>query len=56
LRDVGVLTLDRQAVAAQQDRDAKPVAERVQHPVAEGRQLGGDIVGDGENFLHSGPV
>ena len=52
LSDVRVFALDRQAIAAQQDRDAKPVAKGVEHTVAQGRQLGGDIVGNRENFLH----
>ena len=31
----------------------KPVAQRVEHAVADARELGRDVVGDGENFLHS---
>jgi hypothetical protein len=46
LGDVRVLALDRQPVAAQQDRDAKPITQRIEDAVAQGRQLGGDIVGN----------
>jgi hypothetical protein len=53
LRDVWVFALERQAVAAQQDRDPEAIAESVEHPVAERRQLGRYIVGNRENFLHS---
>ena len=50
-----VVALERQPVAAQADREPQPLAERVEHAVADGRELGGDVVRDRENFLH-GPV
>jgi hypothetical protein len=54
LDDVRVVALDRQPVAAQRQRDPQPLAEGVEHAVADGCELGGDVVGDRENFLHSG--
>jgi len=56
LHDVGVVALDRQPVATKQDRDPKPVTQRVENAVADGRELGGDVVGDRENFLHARSV
>src|SRR5579859_996739 len=53
LRDVHLLALDRQPVAAEQNRAVEPVAERVEHAVADRGELGGHVVRDVEDFLHS---
>ena len=47
-----VLPLDRQLVAAEADRAAQPVAEGVEDAVADARELGRHVVGNGEGFLH----
>ena len=44
--------LDRQLVPAQAERAVQPVAQRVEHAVADSAELGGDFVRDGEHFLH----
>jgi hypothetical protein len=53
LDHIRVVALDRQPVAAQLQRDPQPLAECVEHAVADSCELGGDVVRDGENFLHS---
>ena len=52
LGDLGAFALDREPVAAQQDRAAEAPAEGVEDTVADRGQLGGDVVRDGQNFLH----
>jgi len=52
LRDVEVLTLDRDPVAAQVDRALEPVPQRLQHAVADPAELRGDVVRNIENLLH----
>ena len=54
LGDVRVVALERQLVAAQADRAVEPLAERSEHAVADAGELGGDVVGDRENFLQLG--
>ena len=54
LGDAGVVALERQLVAAQADRAVEPLAQRVEHAVADAGQLGGDVVRDRENFLQRG--
>jgi hypothetical protein len=56
LRDVRIVALEGQAVAAQQDLNAQAVAERVEHAVVESRELRRDVVRDRENFLHARSV
>jgi hypothetical protein len=51
-----VVALDRQAVAAQQDRAPKPVTQRVEDAVADRGELGRDFVRDRENLLHRASV
>ena len=46
LGDVGVGALDRQAVAAEQDRAAQPLTKRIEHAVADRGELGRDVVRD----------
>src|SRR5205085_9954894 len=53
LGDARLLALDRQLVAAEADRATQPVAQRLEHAVADPGQLGGDLVRDGENLLHA---
>ncbi len=53
-RDADVVALDRQLVPAQAERAVQPVTQRVQHAVADARELGGDLVRDREDFLHAG--
>ena len=52
LRDLEVVPGECEAVPAQVDGAAEPVAERVQHPVADARELRRDLVRDVENRLH----
>ena len=52
LRDLEVVAGEREAVAAQIDGAAEPVAERVEDTVADARELRGYLVGDVENRLH----
>jgi hypothetical protein len=47
-----VLPLDRQPVSTQANRAPEPVAERVEHAVADRSQLGGDVIRDREHLLH----
>jgi hypothetical protein len=51
LADLGVVALQREAVAAQEQRDAEAVAERVEDAVVDRGQLGRDLVRDRQNFL-----
>ena len=51
-RDADVVALDRQLVPAQAKRAVQPVAQRVEHAVADARQLCGDLVRDRKDFLH----
>jgi hypothetical protein len=53
LGDVPVVSLDRELVAAQPDRAAEAVAQRLEHAVADAGELGGDVVRDGERVLHA---
>ena len=48
-----VVALDRELVPAQAQRAVEPLAQRVEHAVADAGQLGGDLVRDGERFLHA---
>jgi hypothetical protein len=50
---VDVVARDRQAVAAQEDRDFEPVAQRVEDAVADRGKLGRDVVGDIENLFQA---
>ena len=52
LGDARVVALERQLVPAQADRAVEPLAQRFEHAVADAGQLGGDVVGDREHFLH----
>ncbi len=52
LGDVGAVPGDRQAVAAKEDRALEPVAESVEHAVADRGQLGGDVVRDVQSLFH----
>ena len=52
LDDPLVVAVEGQPVAAQRDRAAEPLAQRVEHAVADAGQLGGDLVGHGEDVLH----
>ena len=54
LGDVRVVALERQLVPAQADRAVEALAERSEHAVAHAGELGGDVVGDRENFLQLG--
>jgi hypothetical protein len=49
---VDVVACDREPVPAEEDRDRETVAQRVEHSVADRRQLGGDVVGNVEGLLH----
>ena len=44
--DLVVCPLDRQLVPAQAERAVQPVAQRVEHAVADATELGGDFVRD----------
>ena len=50
--DVFVVTAQRQPVAAQGDRAAEPLPERVEDAVLHARELRGDLVRDIEHLLH----
>ncbi len=52
LGDLELLALDREPVAAQEDRAGEPVSQLVEDRVAHPRELRGDVVRDGENLLH----
>ena len=47
-----VVSVERQLVAAQPDRAAETVAQRVEHALPHHRQLSRDRIGNIENFLH----
>ena len=51
LADAPLVALERELVAAQTDGATHPVAEGAENAVVDGGELGGDLVGDGENFL-----
>jgi hypothetical protein len=51
--DFQVFAGEREAVAAQVDRAAEPVAERVEYAVADARELRGDLVRDVQDGLHA---
>jgi hypothetical protein len=53
---VGLVTFDRQAVSAQEDRAAKAIAKRAENAVADRGELGRDFVRNGENLLHRASV
>ena len=53
LGDLRVVAVERQPVAAEVDRAAEPLAQRAEHAVADAGELGGDVVRNVENFLHS---
>ena len=53
LDDPRVVAVERQPVAAQRDRAAEPLAQRVEHAVAHPRELGGHLVRNGEDVLHA---
>jgi hypothetical protein len=48
---VDVVACDRQPVAAQEDVDLEPFAERVEDPVADRGELGGYVVRDIERLF-----
>ena len=52
LGDLQVVAGEREAVSTQVDGAAEPVAERVQHSVADAGELRCDLVRDVENGLH----
>ena len=52
LGDARVVAFDREPVPAQEQRDPEPLAQRVEDAVADGRELGGDVVRNRENLLH----
>src|SRR5436190_20340770 len=52
LSDLQVVTGEREAVAAQVDGAAEPVAEGIEHRVADARELRGYLVRDVQNRLH----
>ena len=52
LRHVRVVALEHEPVAAEQDRALEPLAERVEHAVADAGELGRDVVRDAEAFSH----
>ena len=56
LGDVRVVPVERELVPAQPDGALQPVAKRFEHAVVRAGhpgQLGGDFVGDVEDFLHA---
>ena len=54
--DVLVVAAERQPVAAQRDRAAEPLAQRVEDAVLDARELRGDLVRDVEHLLHGRSV
>ena len=52
LRDALLVAVEREPVPAQRDRAAEPLAQRVEHAVADACELRGDLVGNGEHVLH----
>ena len=52
LGDAVALAVECELVAAQRDRAAEPLAQGVEHAVADAGQLGRDLVGDGDDVLH----
>ena len=55
-RDAGVVPGERQPVAAQRDRAAEALAQRVEHAVGDPGELRRDLVRNGQDFLHRVPV
>ena len=56
LPDLRVVAVERQLIAAQADRAAETVAQRVEHALPHPRQLGRNRIGNIENFLHLNSV
>jgi hypothetical protein len=56
LGDFGIGPLDREPVAAKEDRAAETLAKRPENAVVESSQLGGNVVGDRKNVLHGASV
>src|SRR5262249_13871287 len=52
LGDALFVPLEREPVAAQRDRAAEPLSQRVEHPVLDARELRGDVVRHCQHFLH----
>lgn len=55
-RDRLVLAVEGEPVPAQRDRAAEPFAQRDEHAVTDARELGGDLVRDGDHVLHASSV
>ena len=47
------LPVQRELVAAERDRAAEPVAQRVEHAVGDAGELGRDLVGNDDHVLHA---
>ena len=52
LRHGLLVALERQPVAAQEDRASQPLPQRVEHTVVDPGELSRDVIGNRENFLH----
>ena len=53
LGDTLALAVERELVAAERDRAAEPVAQRVEHAVGDAGELGRNLVGDDDHVLHA---
>ena len=53
LDDPLVVAVEGEPVAAQRDRATEPFTQRVEHAVTDAGELGGDLVGHGEDVLHA---
>jgi hypothetical protein len=51
LADLLVGAVDRDAVAAQEDLAAESIAQRAEDAVVHGRELGRDLIRDGQDLL-----
>ena len=47
------LAVERELVAAERDRAAEPVAQRVEHAVGDAGELGCNLVGNDDHVLHA---
>ena len=56
LGDPVAVAVERELVAAERDRAAEPLAQRVEHAVGDAGELCGDLVGYGDHVLHAPSV
>ena len=56
LGDPLAVAVERELVAAERDRAAEPVAQRVEHAVGDTGELGRNLIGNDDHVLHAASV